>query len=230
VLVKFISSGITLLSLFLSGALAYGEESSLETLLQNELKKAYNGAEINLMTEARWVRGSLGDSPVSVKLLGDDSKGNAHFLLSDLDPNKSAEGWIGFSAWLPARIAITRIKPGQLISDELFLTQKVNVAVGQAKDYRGIILTEHVELKGLEAIQTVLEGQFLTTAAVQRVPDVRRGDSVRIHVITGGLSLTTIGVAEEPSYLHRTLRVMTGKNKRELVGMLLPGGIVEVKL
>ena len=44
------------------------------------------------------------------------------------------------------------------------------------------------------------------------------------------MSLTTAGTAEEPAYFDAPVRVMAAKTKRELVGKLLAGGVVEVRL
>jgi flagella basal body P-ring formation protein FlgA len=81
-----------------------------------------------------------------------------------------------------------------------------------------------------EAIQTIMEGQFLVTSSFRKVPDVRRGDSIRVNIVSNGLILMALGTSEESGYINHSIRVRTGKTKRELVGKLLPGGVIEVKL
>jgi flagella basal body P-ring formation protein FlgA len=104
------------------------------------------------------------------------------------------------------------------------------VAAGQPFEYRGVILNKDVDVRGLESRQTILEGQFVTSTAVQRVPDVRRGDAVRIHLVSEGLSLVTTGAADEPGFLDGQVRVITSKSKRQLVGRLQRDSVVEVRL
>jgi flagella basal body P-ring formation protein FlgA len=91
-------------------------------------------------------------------------------------------------------------------------------------------LIQDAELMHLESRQTILQGQFITSSAVQRIPDIRRGDSVRIRMISGGLAVSTQGTAEEPGYINGKMRVMANKSKREFVGELSADGVVEVKL
>jgi flagella basal body P-ring formation protein FlgA len=68
------------------------------------------------------------------------------------------------------------------------------------------------------------------SSAVERVPDVRRGDSVRVRIISNGLTLTAQAMASEPGYLNGPVRVLTAQTKRELSGKLVSTGVVEVKL
>jgi flagella basal body P-ring formation protein FlgA len=200
------------------------------SVLQKEISTNYGDAEIQLSSNIQWVKGGNPAMPARITLLGDDGRGNLHFSVTDDLTFRVSEGWISFSAWVPARIALKRIRPGELLQPDHFVVQNVNVALGQPREYRGLILSQTTELQGLEAIQTILEGQFLLSSAVQRIPDVRRGDSVQVKLISGDLILTTQGHAEEAAYLNRPVRVMTGKNKRELMGYLQSGGVVEVKL
>jgi flagella basal body P-ring formation protein FlgA len=226
----YIKNGIIICTIAASN-LAYGASSDngLLSLIRNAIVKSYANARVDLVGEVQWVRGAVPESPVSVSILGDDAKGNIHFSVYDSDSHVS-EGWVGFLAWIPARVSTRRIRPGQPLTQDLFVTQDVNVSSGAAREYRGVILPEGTEIAGLESVQTILEGQFLTSSAVQRVPDIRRGDAVRVRLVSGGLTLTTMGIAEEPAYLHMRIRVTTGKSKKELLGNLEASGIVEVKL
>ncbi len=198
--------------------------------LKSELAKLYPGAKIELTGSLRWTRGKLPGELDSLSFRGEDSRGNAYFGVNTASSDSGADGWVSFAAWVPARISVRRIHPGERLSPELFATQDVNIAVGQAHEYRGILLDKSVPITGLQTRQTILEGGLLLSSAVERIPDVRRGDFVRILLQSGGLSLTTTGTAEEPAYLNDQVRVMAAKTKRELVGKLTPGGIVEVSL
>lgn len=200
------------------------------TALQHEVSQGYGEAQVLLSSQIHWVKGAAPQAPGRITLLGDDGKGNLHFSVIDDANLRTSEGWVSFSAWIPARVALKRIRPGEVIRAEQFITQQVNLAMGQARDFRGLIMTQASELDGLEAIQTILEGQMLLSSAIQRIPDIRKGDSVQVKLISGDLTLTTQGLAGEPAYLNRPVRVLTGKNKKELLGYLQSGGIVEVKL
>jgi flagella basal body P-ring formation protein FlgA len=203
---------------------------NLENSLRNEISKNYTGARIDLLGDIQWVRGSAPEEPQSIFLLGDDGQGRIHFTVTNNLDNGSSEGWVGFAAWVPVRVVKRRVHPGEVLTSDMFTTQNVNVAVGQAREYRGVMFPQNVEINGMEAHQTILEGQFLTSSAVQRIPDIHRGDPVRVHLISGDLVLSTLAIAQESGYLKQQIRVMTNKGKRELFGMLQQGRIVEVKL
>jgi flagella basal body P-ring formation protein FlgA len=202
----------------------------LSDSLRHELITNYPGTRIELANDVRWTSGALPEDFESVSFRGETSRGELLFAVTSPSTRKQATGQVSFSAWAPARIALKRVHPGDKLSAEQFRTQEINVASGMAREYRGVILEPETPVGNLEARQTVLEGQFLLTTAVQRVPDIRRGDSVRVQLTANGLSLSTLGVAEEPAYLNGQVRVMASRTKRELVGKLLPNGIVEVKL
>jgi flagella basal body P-ring formation protein FlgA len=165
-----------------------------------------------------------------MSFLGDDGKGNAHVATYGNQSRDAAEGWVNFAAWVNSKVATRRFRPGELLDSKFFSTQRINVSMGQAHEYRGVLLSPSAAVSQLEAIQTIMEGQFVTSTAVQQVPDVRRGDRVEILLKSGGLVLSTQGVAEESAYIRHKVKVMTGKHKRELQGQLLPNGVVEVKI
>lgn len=202
----------------------------LNDLLKKEVKKQYHADDVSLTGPIQWARGSIPNLLGEVSLVGDDSKGNLQFIVIDKETGNSNEGWVGFSAWVSANVAVRRLRPGEALSADAFVAKKINISTGQGHEFRGVIFPEKRDLAGLEAIQTILEGQFLVTSAVQKKPDIHRGDAVRIHLISDELVLMTLGIAEEPGYLTQQIRVMTGKGKRELLGLLRPGGVVEVPL
>jgi flagella basal body P-ring formation protein FlgA len=192
--------------------------------------KQYPGTRVSLDSKIHWTHGNSSNADGRVSLLGETSRGEMMFAVSDADGHRAGDGWVAFSAWQPARIAAKRVLPGERLSAEQFVRREVNVASGQAREQRGLILDPETDIAALEARQSVLEGQMLLSSSVQRVPDVRRGDAVTVHLISNGLSLSTQGRAEEPAYRGGQIRVTASKTKRELVGKLSPSGIVEVKL
>jgi len=201
----------------------------IDALLRAEFEHKYPGARIDLNSEIRWTRGEPALNPREVRILEETARGEARFSMQDT-VGVRAEGWISFSAWVPTWVAARRIRPGEKIRPDMVSAQEVNVATGQAREYRGVILQRDTQLSGLEARQTIIEGQFFTTTAVQKVPDIRRGDAVTVRIHSGELLLTTRAVAEEPAYIDGSVRVITSKTKRQLVGSLIADGIVEVRL
>jgi flagella basal body P-ring formation protein FlgA len=216
---------------FHSQARAEGDSrEDLANRITQGISKQYPGAKITLNSQVHWTRGTLPEEIQNVSLLGETSRGEMMFSVTSASGDQDSQGWVSFGAWMPARVASKRVHPGEHLSADMFTIQNVNVAVGQAHDLRGVILEPETPVANLEARQSVLEGQILLSSAVQHVPDVRRGDSVRVQLLSNGLSLSTVGVAEEPAYVDGQVHVTASKTKRQLVGKLLSNGVVEVKL
>jgi flagella basal body P-ring formation protein FlgA len=209
---------------------AQSAQDRLVEKLSQGIAKQYPGAKISVNPTVHWTHGALSESFQNVSLLGETSRGEIMFSVTNSDGARGGEGWASFSAWVPARVASKRVHPGDRLTADMFAIQNVNVALGQAHELRGVILEPETEIGNLEARQSVLEGQMLLSTSVQRVPDVRRGDAVVVMLVSNGLSLQTQGVAEEPAYAGGQIRVTASKTKRELVGRLSAGGVVEVKL
>ena len=221
-----------LFSLLNSSFSSAGSPDSSIPVIQAALSKKFPGARIEMTSPIQWLShsGSSGEGIESVVILSENLNGAARFRSTSKKNPFFAEGLVGFSAWVPAHIATRRIYPGELLSGDSFMSREVDIATGAARDYRGVLYPANRSIQGLESIQSILEGQFLLTSAVQRIPDIRRGDSVRIRMTSGPLVLSTLGIAEEPGYFNHSIRVIAGKTKKELSGELQTGRIVEVKL
>lgn len=209
---------------------AAAEIIPLAERLSHAIGRQYPGTRIVMDSKIHWTHGDGSMGAGRVSLLGETSRGEMMFAVADADGHRAGDGWAAFSAWQPAQVAVKRVLPGERIAAEQFVRREVNVATGAAREVRGLILDPETGISGLEARQSVLEGQILLSSAVQRIPDIRRGDTVRVHLISNGLSLSTQGRAEESASKGSQVRVTASRTKRELVGRLLDNGVVEVKL
>ena len=200
-------------------------------LLQAQLQLKYPEGRVEMTDVLHFSRGTGSAVHPQIRILTETARGEVQFAVLGETPEEYSEGWTSFAAWADGQVAVRRIHPGEALTADLFRKMKINVALGAARESRGILFgTAQGEIKGLQSRQTILEGQLLTTSAVEKTPDIRRGDVIQVHLHTGVLELSTAGVAEEPGYLNRTVRVTASKTKRELVGLLRPDGIVEVNL
>lgn len=213
---------------------AFADESvgdSLRTAVTAELTKRWPEAKVELIGPIRWSRGNpFSGKSLKVSVREISSKGEAEVLAIDSSNGSTLSGWVNYAAWIHALIPSRRIYPGEKLVPDLFKSQEINGALGLAYEYRGLIIARDTSVVGLEARQTILQGQYLISTAVQKIPDVRRGDSITIRLISGGLSVSTLGTAEESAYIAGKVKVIENRSKREFVGSLIPGGIVEVRL
>ncbi len=198
-------------------------------IVKGDLSKRYPLARIQL-GDIRWAGHHAPAAATAVRIIGEIAPGELQ--ISAVTSKGEIEGRVPFAAWTAALIATRRVLPGQRLAEDMFRVGEVNVAQGYAREFRGAILPidSGKELSRLEARQTIMEGSFALSTAVQRIPDVRRGESVSVHLVSGAMTLKTMAVAEEPAYVDGQLRVLTLKTKRVLVGKLMQDGSVEVKL
>ncbi len=135
-----------------------------------------------------------------------------------------------YSAWKKVLVPTRRIYPNTRLQEADFRITEMNVATGAIREYRGALLSAEAPLARLQTKQTLLEGRFVTTASVERQPDVRRGDTVRLDLVSGDLSLSTQATASENGSVGDRIRVMAPKTKKEVVGIVREDHSVEVAL
>lgn len=206
------------------------ETEHLQSMLRTQLERLYPGARIEFLGGLNVVSGALPENTVTAKLLADNGKGQAQFLVLGAQAGEQAEAWVDFSAKVEAWIAHRRVMPGEKLDPANFAKKEVNVAFGMARELRGAMLPVSENVSEYEARQTIVQGNFPLVNGVRKIPDVRRGDMVKVHLVSGEVMLMTAGTADEPAYVEGPVRVTTAKTKKQLLGTLKPQGVVEVQL
>lgn len=165
----------------------------------------------------------------TVRLLEDRANGSALIELTSTD-GASVKIQTPYQAFVKAPVAIRRIYPNTILKKEDFRIETLNVATGQARDYRGVIIYDESKLERSESKQSILEGQFVVSNAIRKQPDVRKGETVRLELSSGDLTLTTAAVVQENASIGERVHVLTAKSKREVVGKVREDRSVEVSL
>ena len=135
-----------------------------------------------------------------------------------------------YEAWVDVPTANKRIFPNSKLKSEDFKVDAVNVATGMAREYRGILVDAKTDFDKMESRQTILEGQLVTRTSIQKQPDVRKGEMVKLELLSGDLSLVTQAIAQEPGAIGDRVRVLTLKTKKEIVGKIRADHSIEVNL
>ncbi len=223
---------ISFLATLLSVAYAAESSDSVSASINAELSKRFPKARVELTDEIHWTSSRPEGELVSIRVGDENARAQVGFTVEAHDERgiHRGYGYATFAAWLPARMTVRRVMPGEKLQNDQFELREINVASGTEREFRGVILDQRTEITQLQARQTLLEGQPLLSSAVERVPDVRRGDSVRVRIVSNGLTLSAQATASEPGYLNGPVRVLTAQTKRELSGKLVSSGVVEVKL
>lgn len=202
---------------------------SLDSLLKKELSKQFPNAEIELEAHSMRDLRDLAGNIATVDVLSKTNKGDA-FVRVETD-QVSREVWIKFSAWIEGLESQRRIMPKETIQARDFSPKRIDVATGYYSEFKNwIVPAKNPEIDKTEAKQTILPKTFLLSTQVEKIPDIRRGDTVKVELISRGLRVSTYGVAQEPGYLTNKIRILTKTSKKELVGKILDSGLVEVML
>ena len=164
-----------------------------------------------------------------VRLLDDKANGVAILEVSG-ENSETQVIQTPYTAWIKAPVATRRIYPNSKIKAEDIRIQSINVASGPAREYRGVLAAADTNFANMESRQTILEGQFVTTSAIQKQPDIRKGEMVKLELNSGDLSLSTQAISEESASVGDKIRVMTLKSKKEILGKVKEDHSVEVNL
>jgi flagella basal body P-ring formation protein FlgA len=128
------------------------------------------------------------------------------------------------------KVPLRRILPGESLKNSDFAIREINLTEPSYQDWRGNLVPAQYQISSFEAKQTLLEGQPLLASSVQKKPDLRRGDAVKVLIRSSQIQLQTTGVAEENAYTTQNVKIIIPKTKRELLGVLSAPGLVEVTL
>ena len=218
----------------LSGGLSPTERVS--SLIRVSLMEKITGSEVRIPSLERL----MNTAPMveflevrTLRLVADKSNGVAQFEV--IGTNAAGKELVEtiqtpYEAWKKVPIANHRIYPNSKLKNEDFKIEDINVASGVAREFRGVMIASDTNFSHLQTTQTILEGQYVVTSAVQKTPDLRKGDMVKLDLVSGDLTLTTQAVTEEPASVGSQVRVMTTKTKRELIGLVKDDHSVEVNL
>lgn len=200
------------------------EIPSTESQLVQELREKIPNARIELDGSLRVTSGLPPKPENKIRLHHENGNGTAAFQWS------GGAGEISYSAIIRAPVAIKRVFPGERFHDQNITIQEIDVSRGILYQSRGLILSSEADLTGLQARQSIIEGQPALTSGVQRIPDILRGQGVQVRMISGMVSVMATGIADEPASLNDSVRVTLTKGKKRVTGRLLQAGIVEVSL
>ncbi len=165
----------------------------------------------------------------SVRLIEDRPSGVALFELVSTD-GSNVRIQTPYQAMVKTPVAVRRIYPNTKLKKDDFRIETLNVATGLPRDYRGAIIYDPSKLEQMETKQSILEGQFIVVNAVQKQPDVRKGEMVKLELSSGDLTLTTAAVVQESASVGDRVHVITTKSKKEVVGKVREDHSVEVIL
>jgi flagella basal body P-ring formation protein FlgA len=218
--------------LILIGGFAFAESD--ESQIKKSIRTLYPEGRIAFRSEIDWTTNVENAwSLKEVSLGNENAKGvldfTAKFETED-KKEKYASGKVSISVYKKTWIPNKRIRPGEQLNRADFKLTETDIASGLYREYRGIFLPLEIEFEKLQARGTLIEGTPALMTAIEKIPDIRRGENIRVIITTGTLQVTTHGVAQEPGLIGGQIRILTNTGKKELVGSLKSDKSVEVAL
>lgn len=217
-----------------SAASSYGldDPTLLSSHIQKILSEKIPYAEIRIPNLSKLIKSpevSAISELTGVRLLEDRANGVALLELTAAD-GSTVKIQTPYQALVKTPVAIHRIYPNTRLKREDFRIDTLNVATGPARDYRSAIIFDASKLDQMETRQSILEGQFVVSNAVQKQPDVRKGETVKLELISGELTLTTGAVVQENGSIGDHVHVITTRSKKDVVGKIREDHSIEVIL
>ncbi|MBI3543437.1 MAG: flagellar basal body P-ring formation protein FlgA [Deltaproteobacteria bacterium] len=141
-----------------------------------------------------------------------------------------ALGWVQATLRLDADVYVARktVHPGDLLKPEDFEVRKANVLAAQASGQTAFRKEQFPE--AVRAKTTILAGQPLTPATIERIPMVRLGDTVTLILRSDSLKISTKGVVQGAAAIGDMVTVQLQRYNRTFRGRLIEGRLVEVWL
>jgi flagella basal body P-ring formation protein FlgA len=98
-----------------------------------------------------------------------------------------------------------------------------------ASSFRGAPMNAK-DLVGRTIRTPISSGEVIYEGRIQRAELVSRGERVRISVVSNGLRVSGVGIAEEAGSKGQTIKVINGDSRKELFGVVVDAQTVEVRL
>jgi hypothetical protein len=135
---------------------------SLSSLVKKALEQKFTNSEIQFSSLREVEKGLLEKQFSEIKRVRlIEAKPNGVAMLEVLGTDRNADReesqviQTPFEAWVNVPVAIHRIFPNTKLKDEDFKTTAVNVASGNALQYRGVMVSSETDFSRMESAQSI---------------------------------------------------------------------------
>jgi len=200
----------------------------IDQFLQSELDK-YPDAEFQFTPESLPMPFTLPAGEVAWKVVPSKPGviGSSRFSVvfrvdGKVRKNISVRG--DLKALMPVAVATQTLKANEPLS-----SSNVTMEVRDIADIRGAVFDKN-QLSGKQATRTIKAGKVIQTSYLKSIPLVHRGEMVKVVLRSGGLQLTTKGIARSDGGLNDVIRVQNTNSNKFFYCQVTAPGLVEVKL
>ena len=218
---------ILVLALLASGSVCFAESLDPRAALRGEIETLFPSAEIEVEEIA--LNGAPGNEQKYskedvIRNVQEAGPGKFTFLIGE------TSGTAKVKVWRMLYTARSRLSPHHVLRDADLELKRVNLLDPQVRPLRTVLLREDSKISSLETRQTILAGQFITDPAVRKIPDIQRGEIVRVEMHSGRLRLRSNGKANEEAYIGDEVHITVDATKKNITGKVIDKGLVEVTI
>ena len=204
-------------------------ETSLQKLyheyIQNRLKgKTFRVRNIKIKGNKKLPTGNLKLEACESR----DKKNSGHIrMIVDALPEAGKKQRIMISGWVDVYenvvYAKNTIKKGTLIKERDLYTELTNIT-----RYPPDLMDDVTSVAGQLAKKRIRKNSALRSTMIGISPAIKKGEMVKLLIQSGGLTVSTVGVATENACVGDQLRVKNLKSKKIVTGQVLDTKIIRV--
>ncbi len=121
-------------------------------------------------------------------------------------------------------VAVRVLSPGEIVSASDFAFEWRD-----SSTFRGILAAKD-DIAGRPVRATIQTNEIIQDSKLQRNVLVNRGDRVRISVVSDGILISSLGIAQEPGTRGQTIRIINSESRKEIYATVTDSRSVELKL
>ena len=148
-------------------------------------------------------------------------------LSCDIIANGEPYRRVNILADVRAYIKVYRLKKDASRGAALDLSMVEEAVENIASVSKGVI-KDPAELAASKSATFLSSGTVLTRYLLDRLPDINRGDDIKILVKFGNVTATTYGKALQEGSVGELIKIRNSDSKKDLVGKVVDKGVVEI--
>ena len=120
-------------------------------------------------------------------------------------------------------VAVRALRSGEIISEDMFRKEKIETTF-----LKGNYVKNFTKVSGKRLRRFINAGDVLFYDSVEDIPLVRRGEKVRIEVVSRFVRVETTGVAKQDGWLGDKIKVFVNASRKTIEGEVSGKGTVRI--
>ena len=132
---------------------------------------------------------------------------------------------VDVSIYLDVTVTAKKLKRGEIITPEKLVKKRQKIS----RDYENLIRDPELVV-GLMTNRVVQEGATLRKSMLREIPDIKKGDEVKVQLVSGDLEVTVDGKVKDDGKIGDKVRVICKTTGKQVSGIIRSPQLVVVQL